>query len=151
VSTLLVIQPDGTAEAVPNTYEAIRDAFGGEMFDFVRFDDLIGAYVLDMAHTDTPLNTVCSWFAGGPLWGPCVVTAADPGPGGETLPPPDRAVQAIESWAMRWRNVVVNAQANGQDVLPTYNPDTAAPPEVITWDVFDNVADVLRQIDGEDG
>ena len=148
---LLAVQPDGFIQPVPNTYEGIKAVLGDRCWDFVRFDNLIGAYIWDDALlTCEQLNVTASWFAGQPLYGACVVAACDTDDEGNTLPPPPQAVDAMTRFAQVWHGVVDAGLRIGQDLLPRSDADAVPPPQVIAWSDFTTAEDVLRAIDGDE-
>lgn len=145
---LLACDPDGTTRWVPNTYEAIKDGLHGAMLDYVRPNRQAGFYVDDEGMlTGLPLNVPVSLMAGMALYGPAVLTAADPDAEGETVAPTETAAKALEAMAEAWRHVVADAARKGQDVRVYPEPGRIPPPQFIN---FKSEEDFLRYLSGEE-
>lgn len=145
---LLVVRPNGLTALIPNAYEEIKTAVGWA-FEFLPIDPMIGAYLPDDM-TGHECNVVVSMYAGRPVFGTCVITAAEPDDEGRTLPPPERAVASITMFARRWHDVCTTAEALGQEVLTRGNADNLPPPQVIMWEDFSTADDVLRAFEQAD-
>lgn len=129
---LVVIDPTGNVRRVPCSYEGIKDGLGGATFDFIHAQTA-GVYLDDegMLRDDTVLNVPVSMLFGRALYGPAVLAAAQPSAAGDTMPPPQDAVLAVEQLAAGWRRVVSSAASIGQSVEVFANPDRLPPPKVI--------------------
>jgi len=142
---LVGITEDAHIGPVPNEYEGIKEMLRDETLTFVRVSETAGFYIDDNGMLNgSKLNVCASMFAGRPLYGPVVLTYATPDDEGETLCPLEEDAMLLMHFAIRWHNVVENAQRIGQDLSVIANPDTIPPPEIIPLD-----DEALRRFFGE--
>jgi hypothetical protein len=136
---LIAVEPDGTWQEVPNTYEGIRDGLHDVGFDYLqagRPPQAIGCYVDDEGMLNGALlNLTVSLMVGRPLYGPIVVTGGTDEEG-DDLPPSGQIRSVIERLAALVVNLRVGAHQVGQSLDWPANPDTIPPASILT---FDNV------------
>lgn len=134
--SLFKVHPDGTVSAVANTYEGIKAALDGETLDFCRLSPTLGVYLDDNGiNHRLPLNIPVSIYAGVPIYGPCVLAAADADSEGNTLPPIDHDVEWMRRVGDRWNQVVVQIMVRGSGDPYTYgSPDNLMGPIVLMGD-----------------
>jgi hypothetical protein len=141
---LLAISTDAVTREVPNSYPGIKDGCEGATIDFVRPHAGCGFYIDDNGMLENqPLNVVASVMAGMALYGPVVLTAADPDDEGDTLPPDEMALAYARSLCQRWRAVIADAGRKGQSLVLTADPDAIPPAEIV--ELSD---DMMRRIFG---
>jgi hypothetical protein len=145
---VLQIKPDGTVTAFPCSYSGISAGVGAP-FDFIGGNG-IGMYVDDEGLLNgSRFNGAASMITGRAIYGNAVLCHDTPDSEGNTLPPSEHTRQFAELLAKLWRNVVLNAEQVGQDVMPKSNEATV-PAQTITS--FDNLDDFFKAIgiDGDD-
>jgi hypothetical protein len=129
---LLAVEVDGTTRMVRCAYGGIRDGLNGATLSFLRGTNGAGLYIDDNGMiTGQVLNIPASLMFGHPLYGPVVLTAAEPDEFGNTLPSSPEAVDTLRHLALAWRHVVINAASVGQDVYVTADADTVPEPRVV--------------------
>ena len=141
---LLGVKPDGSTAEVPNTYDCIREGVGS-WFDFVVVSATCGFYIRDEGLFDgSVLNTPASIFAGRPIYGEVVLTAAQPDDEGDTQPPSERDAALLLHLARCWASVVANA--DGQDLTIRPDGDKVPPFQIIQ---FETQEEFLKHLTGE--
>lgn len=144
MSELLCILPDGKHRYVPNTYEGIKGAIGGTL-DMINGHTPVGAYVDDEGiYKRLYLNVPVSMILARPVFGPAVLCKPHPDAQGNTLPIAEEAAAAFETIARSWRNVILEANGSGQQIMVEPTPETLPPPQVI--DLSDEDA-LMRWLD----
>ncbi len=132
---LLAVQPDGTWEFVPNTYEGVKQGMRGATIDFVIAHDDLGFFINDNGMLDgSPLNIAASVFAQRPLYGPVVACAPEPDDEGETLAADEGVINPLRGLARFVENLHKNAALVGQTLDFPANPDTIPPARIVSFE-----------------
>lgn len=134
---LLAVFPDGRTEAVPNTYEAIKQALDDATFDFARFG--AGGFFVDDEGLLKGLqfNMVASLTAARALYGPAVLAHGDPDSEGETLPPARQVVEVCLGAADVWVQIQADALMSGQSLAIYASAETVPPPTFTSFTMAD--------------
>ena len=136
---LYLIKPDGQVVPVANTYESIKASLDGATMDFSMFSPTGGLYLDDEGLLKgLPLNVVASFCAGRPMYGPCVLCAAQPDREGNTLPPDKDDVNTAAVIGERWHQVIMHITVSGTGDPYTYGSmDDLMPPLILTGEEAD--------------
>jgi hypothetical protein len=131
---LLAIAVDGTTRWVECSYEGMKDGLNGATISFLVVDEHIGLWIDDNGMLENqPLNVVASLMAGRALYGPAVVSAAEPDDEGDTLPAPERSTIVARGLANCWLSVWQDGERMNQDLVIRPNPDSLPPPTIMAW------------------
>jgi hypothetical protein len=129
---LLGVDVFGGCRDVDMTFGAIKAALDGATLDAVPLPDREHVlYVDDNGMVNgLAFNFPASMLCGRALFGP-VVLAGKPDREGDDTPPTKRLRSAFTNMAHAWEAVMVDAARNGQIILPSANPETIPPPEIV--------------------
>lgn len=143
---LLVVYQDGRVASIPNQYEAMKEATDDMTLDAVGLPDEDIFFVDDngIINAET-LNVPASLMAGMVLFGPAILAGGADDDGDTMLPSPG-AKKALRAISAMWFAVCQDAARKGQRILPTAQPDTLPPAQILSF-VSDEA--FMRYVAGE--
>ena len=146
-TTLVLVNPDGLAVEVENSYRGIKDALDDRPFDFVFGNPRFGVYIDDEGMLlELPLNLPVSMVLGRAVYGPAVCCKGATDAEGDTLPMDDEVREFLLNVCARWGSVVASAQQVGQNPFAYACEDMIPPPTIIG---FDSAEEMDAYLNGE--